>query len=83
MKEVLIKQMSKNIKGSNKKLNNFIMVKFDTSARYTISNYSEGQLKEQDSFFLSLDIIFLLPPNHVDKGLRFLDLKVSTIILLC
>ena len=47
------------------------MVKFDTLARYNVFNYSERQLTEQDSFALSLDINFSLPPKHADKELIF------------
>ena len=75
VEEVVIKQKNKTIKDNSKKLNDLILRKFGTLARYKVFNYSDRQLTEQESFALSLGINFSLPPKHVDKELIFLGFE--------
>ena len=74
--EVVTKLKCKMIKDNSKKLNNLILRKFGTLARYNVFNYSDRQLTEQEYFALSLGINFSLPPKHVDKELVFFRILI-------
>ena len=75
IEEVVTKLKCKMIKDNSKKLNNLILRKFGTLARYNVFNYSDRQLTEQEYFALSIGINFSLPPKHVDKELIFLGFE--------
>ena len=58
VEEVVIIQMSKIMKDHSNKLNNLILRKFSTLARYNVLNYSDRQLSEQECFALSVKFYY-------------------------